>query len=56
VATLRSRGGVVGTPAEVADRLRAYREVGASRAYLQILDMADLDHLDLIAGEVAPAL
>jgi F420-dependent oxidoreductase-like protein len=56
VATIRSRGGVVGTPAEVADRLRAYREVGASRAYLQILDMADLDHLDLIAGEVAPAL
>jgi len=30
--------------------------VGASRVYLQVLDLADLDHLDLVAGEVAPQL
>lgn len=54
--TLRSRGALVGTPAEVVEQIRAYRAVGASRMYLQVIDMSDLDHLDVIAGEVAPAL
>ena len=27
-----------------------------TRFYLQILDLADLDHLELIAAEVAPQL
>ena len=43
-------------PAEVVDQLGALAEVGAQRAYLQVLDLADLDHLDLIASEVAPQL
>lgn len=55
-ATLRATGGVAGTPEEVAEQLRAYRDAGASRAFLQVLDLSDLDHLDLIAAEVAPAL
>ena len=46
----------VGTPAEVVDRLGRYRDAGAGRAYLQIMDLADLDHLDLIASEVLPQL
>jgi F420-dependent oxidoreductase-like protein len=50
------RQGVAGTPAQVVDQLGAFAEVGAQRAYLQVLDLADLDHLDLIAGEVAPQL
>ena len=29
---------------------------GATRLYLQVLDLADLDHLDLIAAQVAPQL
>jgi anti-sigma factor RsiW len=37
-------------------RLGAYRDAGASAAYLQVLDLADLDHLDLLATEVLPAL
>jgi F420-dependent oxidoreductase-like protein len=45
-----------GTVAEVVDRLGAFAEAGAHRIYLQILDLADLDHLRLIAAEVAPAL
>ena len=45
--------GLVGTPAEVLDQLAAWRDAGAERAYLQILDLADLDHLELIAAEVA---
>jgi F420-dependent oxidoreductase-like protein len=53
---LRARGGVAGTPGEIAEQLRAYAEHGASRVYLQVLDLSDLDHLDLIASEVAPQL
>ena len=48
--------GAAGTPREVADRLLAWQEAGASRAYLQVLDLSDLDHLRLIASEVAPLL
>ncbi|HLL67525.1 MAG TPA: LLM class F420-dependent oxidoreductase [Micromonosporaceae bacterium] len=50
---LRERG-LVGTPAEVVDRLGAYADLGATRAYLQIVDMTDLDHVELIATEVLP--
>ncbi len=45
-----------GTPAELVERLRALGKLGASRFYLQILDLTDLDHLELIAAEVAPNL
>jgi F420-dependent oxidoreductase-like protein len=38
-----------GTPAEVADRIAALGEAGAVRVYLQTIDMADLDHLALLA-------
>jgi F420-dependent oxidoreductase-like protein len=51
--TLRTSG-LVGTPAEVVERLGAYGETGASRIYLQVLDLHDLDHVDLLAGEVLP--
>jgi hypothetical protein len=48
--------GVAGTPAEAVDTLGRYAEAGAQRVYLQVLDLADLDHLDLIASSVAPQL
>lgn len=54
-AELRENG-AAGTPAEVAETLRRWRDGGAERLYLQVLDLADLDHLDLIASEVAPLL
>jgi F420-dependent oxidoreductase-like protein len=47
---------VGGTPAQVVDVLGRYAEAGATRVYLQVLDLSDLDHLDLIAAEVAPQL
>jgi F420-dependent oxidoreductase-like protein len=53
---VREAGGYVGTPGEVVEQIRAYQDLGASRIYLQVLDLTDLDHLDLIAAEVAPAL
>jgi F420-dependent oxidoreductase-like protein len=52
---LRARG-VAGTVAEVVDAIGAYRAAGATRMYLQTLDMDDLDHIELIAAEVAPQL
>jgi F420-dependent oxidoreductase-like protein len=45
-----------GTPSELVDRLGQFGEAGATRAFLQILDLSDLDHLDLIASEVLPQL
>ena len=46
--------GVAGTPAEAVDVIRRYAEAGAQRVYLQVLDLADLDHLDIVASDVAP--
>ncbi|HEY0506738.1 MAG TPA: TIGR03560 family F420-dependent LLM class oxidoreductase, partial [Blastococcus sp.] len=48
--------GVAGSPAEAVDILGRYIEAGAERFYLQVLDLSDLDHLDLVASEVAPQL
>jgi F420-dependent oxidoreductase-like protein len=52
-AELRESG-VAGTPAEAVETLRRFAEAGAERVYLQVLDLADLDQLRLIAAEVAP--
>ncbi len=48
--------GVAGTPAELVDTIETLREQGVQRLYLQVLDLADLDHLDLVAREVVPQL
>jgi F420-dependent oxidoreductase-like protein len=53
VDELRSNG-LAGTPAEVVERIGRYAEAGASRIYLQLLDLSDLDHLALVADEVMP--
>jgi len=45
-----------GTVAEVVDTLGRYADAGMERIYLQVLDLHDLDHLRLIASEVAPAV
>jgi F420-dependent oxidoreductase-like protein len=41
--------GLFGSPAQIADQLGAYAELGAQHAYLQVLDLHDLDHLELLA-------
>ena len=48
--------GLCGTPAEVAERMRSWRDAGAERLYLQVMDLADLDHLDVIANDVMAEL
>jgi F420-dependent oxidoreductase-like protein len=51
------RNGLAGSPAEVVDRIGQWREqTGVNRIYLQVLDLHDLDHLELIAAEIAPQL
>jgi F420-dependent oxidoreductase-like protein len=46
---------VAGLPEEVLTRLAAFAEAGATRCYLQVLDLSDLDHLALLADAVLPA-
>jgi alkanesulfonate monooxygenase len=48
--------GLAGSPQEVVEKLGRFAELGARRAYLQVLDLHDLEHLDLIAAEVVPHL
>ena len=53
VDELRANG-ATGTPDEVVARLRAFADIGAETVYLQVLDLDDLDHIDLLAKEVLP--
>jgi F420-dependent oxidoreductase-like protein len=46
--------GAAGLPEEVLARLAEYAEAGATRCYLQVLDLSDLDHLALLAEAVLP--
>jgi F420-dependent oxidoreductase-like protein len=46
--------GLAGTPQEVRAKLAEFAGVGAERVYLQVLDLTDLDHLELIAEEILP--
>lgn len=48
--------GLAGTPGECVATLARYAEVGVERVYLQTLDLADLDHIELFASDVAPQL
>jgi F420-dependent oxidoreductase-like protein len=55
LADLRESG-AAGTPDEVIARIKTFDTAGASRIYLQVLDIDDLDHLELVAAAVAPHL
>jgi F420-dependent oxidoreductase-like protein len=48
--------GAAGSPEQTAATIRTFIDAGAERIYLQILDLSDLDHLDVIANRVAPLL
>ncbi|MFJ6656840.1 LLM class F420-dependent oxidoreductase [Streptomyces sp. NPDC091377] len=48
--------GLAGSPAEVVDKIGRYAGIGARRIYLQILDLHDLDHLELISSQVQSQL
>jgi F420-dependent oxidoreductase-like protein len=44
--------GLAGTPGEVVGKIGQFAELGAGRVYLQVLDLDDRDHLELIASGV----
>jgi len=46
--------GAAGLPHEVVEKLHGFAEAGAETAYLQLLDLTDLDHVRLLAAEVMP--
>ncbi|MFF8945476.1 LLM class F420-dependent oxidoreductase [Streptomyces sp. NPDC014864] len=48
--------GLAGSPAEVVDKIGRYAEAGSRRIYLQMLDLHDLDHLELISSQVQAQL
>ncbi|WP_151769643.1 LLM class F420-dependent oxidoreductase [Streptomyces abyssomicinicus] len=48
--------GLAGSPAEVVEKIGRYAEAGSQRVYLQLLDLEDLDHLELIASQVQSQL
>ena len=52
VDELRSNSPLAGTPNQIVDQLGPFAEIGLQRAYLQLLDMSDLEHLALFADEV----
>ncbi|MGZ4683285.1 MAG: LLM class F420-dependent oxidoreductase [Acidimicrobiales bacterium] len=43
---------LAGSPAEVLDTIAGFAEAGATRMYLQVLDLSDLEHLDLVGEQV----
>ncbi|RBM20653.1 LLM class F420-dependent oxidoreductase [Streptomyces sp. PT12] len=50
------RNGLAGSPSEVVEAIGRFAAVGSTRMYLQVLDLHDLDHLELIASQVMPQL
>ena len=46
--------GLGGTPEEIVEKLRAFADAGAQRAYLQVFDLDDLDHVRLLGEAVLP--
>ncbi|MFF4176342.1 LLM class F420-dependent oxidoreductase [Streptomyces sp. NPDC001750] len=55
VAELKANG-LAGSPAEVVDKIGRYAAIGSSRIYLQVLDLEDLEHLELISSRIQPQL
>lgn len=51
-----SAGALAGGVAEVIDQLAALAAAGVQRAYLQLLDLTDLEHIALIGEAVRPAV
>jgi hypothetical protein len=47
---------VIGPPGALVQRLGEFAAIGATRVHLRVVEMSDLDHLDVIAGDVLPQL
>ena len=47
--------GLAGTPADIAVKIAKFAGIGATRMYLQVLDLTDIEHLELLS-ELIPAV
>jgi F420-dependent oxidoreductase-like protein len=56
VDEVRTNSPLAGTPAEIVEKLGRWRDIGVQRVYTQLLDLSDLAHLELFAGEVMSQL
>lgn len=56
VSALPDETPLVGTVDQVVDQIGQYAEIGATRIYVRLRDLSDLDHLDLLAADVIPQL
>ena len=50
------QNGAAGSPAQVLETIASFAEAGATRMYLQVLDLDDLDHIHVLAEEVLKLL
>ncbi len=48
------QNGLCGTPDEALQKIADWGALGVSRLYLQFLDLADLDHIELVGAEIIP--
>jgi F420-dependent oxidoreductase-like protein len=49
------KNGLAGSPDEIAAKIAEFAGLGATRMYLQVLDLTDIDHLELLA-DLIPAV
>lgn len=56
VDAMKTRGAIIGTPNEVAEKLQAFADAGVQRIMGQLQDMTDLDGVELLATRVLPQL
>ncbi|WP_144832372.1 LLM class F420-dependent oxidoreductase [Microbacterium sp. BH-3-3-3] len=47
---------LIGSPAQIAEKVERLRALGASRVYFQLLDLRDVEHADLVGAELLPLL
>nr|WP_194717188.1 LLM class F420-dependent oxidoreductase [Microbacterium sp. CFBP 13617] len=47
---------LIGTPAQIADKVERLRALGAERVYFQLVDLRDVAHADLVGTELLPLL
>jgi len=48
------QNGLAGTPNELVDKIGRFAEIGCTRIHLQLLDLEDVEHIELIAQAVMP--
>lgn len=47
---------LIGTPAQIAEKVHRLRALGAERVYFQLMDLRDVDHADQLGAELLPLL